>query len=62
MTTLTSDRPGYFGPYGGRFVPETLIAPLEEVEAEFLRAMEDPLFWAELNGLLADYVGRPSPL
>ncbi|MDH4120683.1 MAG: tryptophan synthase subunit beta [Deltaproteobacteria bacterium] len=60
--TTHPNRPGYFGPYGGRFVPETLISPLREVEDEFQRAVNDPAFWEEFNALLADYVGRPSPL
>ncbi len=53
---------GHFGPYGGRFVPEVLMAPLEEVEQAYLAARSDPAFDAEWRGLLADYAGRPTPL
>ena len=55
-------REGYFGPYGGRFVPETLIGPLRQLERAFEQHSRDPAFWEELNGYLKDYVGRPSPL
>jgi tryptophan synthase beta chain len=51
-----------FGPYGGRYVPETLIPALDELEREWLAAREDPGFQAELGALLRDYVGRPTPL
>ena len=51
-----------FGPYGGRFVPETLIPALDELEREWLAAREDPEFRARLGSLLADYAGRPTPL
>ena len=54
--------PGHFGPYGGVFVPETLVSALEELEAEYLRAQRDPAFTAEFKALLADFVGRPSRL
>ncbi len=54
--------PGRFGPYGGRYVPETLMAALEELERVYDEAKGDPRFWAELDGLLKDYVGRPTPL
>jgi tryptophan synthase beta chain len=53
---------GYFGAYGGRFVPETLIAALDELEAAWLRYREDAEFQAELDGWLKDYCGRPTPL
>ena len=53
---------GYFGRYGGTFVPEILVPALEELEAAFLAAQEDPAFQVELNQLLADYAGRPTPL
>ncbi|MGQ9476811.1 MAG: tryptophan synthase subunit beta [Actinomycetota bacterium] len=53
---------GHFGDYGGRFVPETLIAPLEELEAAYREAMQDPSFLRELEGYLHDYAGRPTPL
>ncbi len=53
---------GRFGPYGGRYVPETLMAALDELTAVYEAAQRDPGFWAELDGLLKDYVGRPTPL
>ena len=59
--TLPDSR-GRFGDYGGRFVPETLMAALEELEREYESARSDPAFREELDGLLSDYVGRPSPL
>ncbi len=58
----TPDAGGHFGPYGGRFVPETLMAPLEELEKAYLEARRDPGFRAELDSLLRDYAGRPTPL
>jgi tryptophan synthase beta chain len=51
-----------FGPYGGQYVPETLMPALEALTAEFERALQDPQFQSELNGLLADYAGRPTPV
>ena len=51
-----------FGPFGGRFVPETVISALDELEAAYLRFREDVAFRAELEGLLDRYVGRPTPL
>ncbi len=56
------DARGYFGAYGGRFVPETLVAPVEALTAEYLRARDDPAFTRELAQLLRDYVGRPTAL
>jgi tryptophan synthase beta chain len=56
------DRTGHFGPYGGRFVPETLIAALDDLTAAYRAARSDPAFDRELDGLLRDYVGRPTPL
>ena len=57
-----TQRAGYFGKFGGRFVPETLIAPLEEVTRIYEAAQADPAFWEELRSYFTDYVGRPSPL
>jgi tryptophan synthase beta chain len=57
-----TQREGYYGPFGGRFVPETLIAPLDELNAAFRAAEDDQSFWEEMRGYLRDYVGRPSPL
>ena len=72
MTTATRQQPiygrrdpdarGYFGDYGGRFVPETLVAPIEELTAGYLAARADEGFQAELDHLLKTYVGRPTPL
>jgi tryptophan synthase beta chain len=56
------DARGYYGPYGGRFVPETLVAPIEELTAAYFAVREDPVFRAELARLLRDYVGRATPL
>ena len=56
------DARGYYGPYGGRFVPETLVAPIEELTAAYFRVREDEGFCTELGQLLRDYVGRPTPL
>lgn len=56
------DAPGRFGPYGGRYVPETLIRALDELAEAFERLREDAAFNTELAGLLVDYVGRPTPL
>jgi len=56
------DRAGRFGQFGGRFVPETLIAALDQLEDEYRKAKEDPGFQTQLDELLRDFVGRPSPL
>jgi tryptophan synthase beta chain len=56
------DPSGHFGPYGGRFVPEALVAALDELIAEYDRARNDPAFAAELSGLLSRYAGRPTPI
>ncbi len=56
------DENGYFGEYGGRFVPETLMPALEELEDAFKEAREDPGFWEELEELWRKYAGRPTPL
>ena len=56
------DARGHFGRYGGRFVPEALMAALDEVTAAYAEAREDPGFGGELGRLLRDYTGRPSPL
>ncbi len=53
---------GRFGPFGGRYVPETLVAALDELDDAYAAARADPAFWAELNALLKDYAGRPTPL
>lgn len=53
---------GYWGEYGGRFVPETLVAPLDELTGGYFAVRDDPGFQAEFQDLLQNYVGRPSPL
>ena len=56
------DADGHFGPYGGRYVPEVLMAPLEELEQAYLEVRRDPAFQMELDELLRTYAGRPTPL
>ncbi len=56
------DAHGHFGPYGGRYVPETLMHPLQELEAEYFRAQKDPEFQSELSYYLREFCGRPTPL
>lgn len=56
------DARGRFGPFGGRYVPETVVAALEELEEAYAHFSQDPTFRAELEGLLRDYAGRPTPL
>ncbi len=56
------DARGRFGPYGGRYVPETLVGPLEQLEAAYVAARNDPAFSREINGLLRNFAGRPTPL
>jgi tryptophan synthase beta chain len=65
MTVTTRRDPdarGYFGEFGGRFVPETLVEPVEQLERAYLAAREDDRFQAELDRLLEHYVGRPTPV
>ncbi len=62
MTTFEPDAQGHFGPYGGRYVPETLMAPLEDVERAWRESREDPAFQAELRDLLHNFAGRPTAL
>src|SRR5712672_862404 len=65
MTTAAQtwpDEKGRFGPYGGRYVPETLVAPLEELEHAYEVARKDPKFQSELEYLLKNFAGRPTPL
>ncbi|HEY0760711.1 MAG TPA: tryptophan synthase subunit beta [Acidisarcina sp.] len=61
-TDATRGVPGRFGAYGGRYVPETLMAALEELEQAYAAADADPMFHVELNLLLRDFAGRPTPL
>ena len=56
------DARGHFGPYGGRFVPETLMHPLQELENEYRRAQKDPAFKREFEYYLREFCGRPTPL
>ncbi len=60
--TSQPDARGHFGPYGGVFVPETLMTALEELAREYAAARKDPEFRRELNQFLAEFVGRPTPL
>ncbi|MGH9629129.1 MAG: tryptophan synthase subunit beta [Bryobacteraceae bacterium] len=62
MIVSQPDATGHFGPYGGRYVPEVLMAPLEELEKAYFEARRDPEFQAELQDLLGNYAGRPTPL
>ena len=62
-TAVNSERvAGRFGAYGGRYVPETLVAALEELEHAYAEAQADPAFHARLDDLLHNYAGRPTPL
>jgi tryptophan synthase beta chain len=61
-TESMPDAQGHFGPYGGRYVPETLMHPLQELEAEYFRAQKDPEFQRELQYYLREFCGRPTPL
>src|SRR5215207_9987602 len=56
------DATGHFGPYGGRFVPETLVYPLQQLEEEYARAQKDPAFQREFHYYLKEFCGRPTPL
>ena len=62
LLSQVPDATGHYGPYGGMFVPETLMAPLQELTAEYARACADPAFRGELKFLLEEYAGRPTPL
>jgi tryptophan synthase beta chain len=62
VPSLVPDETGHFGPYGGRFVPEALVKALDELNAEYAAARRDPNFIGELDGLLASYAGRPTPI
>jgi tryptophan synthase beta chain len=60
--TTVPDEGGHFGPYGGKFVPDTLMSALDELEAAYREAQADAAFHEELEGLFRDYAGRPTPL
>src|SRR5678815_1673209 len=62
LTATQPDVRGHFGPYGGRFVPETLMHPLLELEQEYFRAQKDPEFQRELEYYLREFCGRPTPV
>src|SRR5215469_18897702 len=62
ITSSEPDAHGHWGKFGGRYVPETLVAPLESLTSEFMQSRDDPKFWGEFNTLLRDYAGRPTPL
>jgi len=56
------DEQGHFGPYGGKFVPETLMPALGELESAYVQACADPNFQQQFHALCCDYAGRPTPL
>jgi tryptophan synthase beta chain len=62
IAQVVPDTRGRYGPYGGRYVPETLVAPLEELERAYAEACDDPGFHAQLDDLLKNFAGRPTPL
>ena len=62
IASAAGPRPGRFGPYGGRYVPETLMAALEQLEREYEKARRDRSFQRSLDELLRTYAGRPTPL
>src|SRR5215475_2216278 len=62
ITRRDPDQRGYFGEFGGRFVPETLVEPIEDLERAYLQARDDETFQAEFARLLKHYVGRPTPI
>src|SRR5260370_22158044 len=62
MIVSQPDATGHYGPYGGRYVPEVLMSPLDELEAAYVKCRADDSFQAELKDLLANYAGRPTPL
>ncbi|HID79177.1 MAG TPA: tryptophan synthase subunit beta [Aquifex aeolicus] len=62
MSTNLPDERGYFGDFGGRFVPETLMDALEKLDEEYKKAKNDPKFWKTYEYYLREYVGRPTPL
>src|SRR5258708_16187413 len=65
MSSILQSRttaPGRFGPYGGRYVPETLMVPLFELERAYELAKSDPLFQTRFHDLLKNFAGRPTPL
>ncbi len=62
MTNSLPDKTGHFGQFGGMFVPETLMTPLLDLETAYLEAKADPTFQAELDDLLMNFCGRPTPL
>ena len=62
IMTIAVDNNGYYGEFGGAFIPEMLYPNVEELKQQYLAIMGDPVFQEELNALLKDYVGRPTPL
>jgi tryptophan synthase beta chain len=62
QSSAVPDSRGRYGPFGGRYVPETLVAPIEELERAYVEAQADPSFHKELDSLLRDFAGRPTPL
>ena len=62
MSLKNPNEKGRFGPFGGRYIPETLVPACHELEKSFIEAWEDDSFRKELDSLLSDYAGRPSPI
>ena len=62
MTKVLPDKRGHFGLFGGKYVPETLMTPLKELEEAYLFARKDAFFQKEMGSYLRDYAGRPTPL
>ena len=62
MSNTLPDERGYFGEFGGKFVPETLMDALEKLQEEYQKAKNDPKFWETYEYYLREYVGRPTPL
>ena len=62
MTKSLPDKNGFFGQFGGKYVPETLMAPLDEFEKAYKAARRDKAFRKELDRILAEFVGRPTPI
>ncbi|MGH9518640.1 MAG: tryptophan synthase subunit beta, partial [Terriglobales bacterium] len=59
---MSAETSGRFGRYGGRYVPETLVHPLDQLARAYAEARHDPAFQTELNDLLRNFAGRPTPL
>ena len=62
MTKIHHKHSGYYGEFGGQYVPEILMEPLRQLETAFYDAIDDDVFMAKFNDLLTNYAGRPTPL